>query len=584
MEEYIKMLLTDRNKSAKIKIKGRIQKIIDEGEYLSVKVECDDGIYKGLTIIKSDIFPIPNANDSILIDEIQYKYDEYFKLRLFIKAKLIEEKNMSINASNTIQRDYNFTTDNIISNLKDLLNIDKELFSNLFEVDSINEKTYSVKCLENNELYLMSKINNIPENYLNPKDIIYISNYYVENDKNNISDKTIQFNELTLIEKVNEENLFILLENNEEISNKYFWGKIVEKDEKNKTIKIMNNNKKLLQLQEYNDKICLGQYCVFSNYYIKNNIIKLDHNSFTYFSSQDLYFSTKLKLNNFSVIRFYFQDFKKDKNIFNMIKVQGNLGENIIENDVMEVILNLKIANPNYKLFPIELELKENLFNEGIKFYTKISLGLLTKTSVLINYKSENSYSYEYLYMFFNETNINNKNKIIDMIDKKIEIKIFDDFDSENRIRFNIVNIPFQNEVNKESLNINKKEDIGKINNSLLVCETFNNDFERHIYGVFKMYEIFDNIPLPLNENSSLNKHYNFFGNVYDFVKTHNGNKDAEKFIEEWCNKEIGTDVLKLGEYPNYEDEITNSQLKTKMGILIINYLKKKKTNGSKIR
>lgn len=142
MEEYIKMLLTDRNKSAKIKIKGRIQKIIDEGEYLSVKVECDDGIYKGLTIIKSDIFPIPNANDSILIDEIQYKYDEYFKLRLFIKAKLIEEKNMSINASNTIQRDYNFTTDNIISNLKDLLNIDKELFSNLFEVDSINEKTF----------------------------------------------------------------------------------------------------------------------------------------------------------------------------------------------------------------------------------------------------------------------------------------------------------------------------------------------------------------------------------------------------------------------------------------------------------
>lgn len=73
-----------------------------------------------------------------------------------------------------------------------------------------------------------------------------------------------------------------------------------------------------------------------------------------------------------------------------------------------------------------------------------------------------------------------------------------------------------------------------------------------------------------------LNKHYNFFGNVYDFVKTHNGNEDAEKFIEEWCNKEIGTDVLKLGEYPNYEDEITNSQLKTKMGILIINYLKKK--------
>ena len=514
---------------------------------------------------------------------MQYKYDEYFKLRLFIKAKLIEEKNMSINASNTIQRDYNFTTDNIISNLKDLLNIDKELFSNLFEVDSINEKTYSVKCLENNELYLMSKINNIPENYLNPKDIIYISNYYVENDKNNISDKTIQFNELTLIEKMNEENLFILLENNEEISDKYFWGKIVEKDEENKTIKIMNNNKKLLQLQEYNDKICLGQYCVFSNYYIKNNIIKLDHNSFTYFSSQDLYFSTKLKLNNFSVIRFYFLDFNKNGNIFNMIKIQGNSDENKIENDVMECIINLKMVNANYKLFPIQLELKENSFKEGIKFYTQISLGLLTKINLLINYKSENSYSYEYLYMFFNKTNIYNKNKIININDKKIEINIFDDFDSENRIRFNIVNIPFQNEINKESLNINKKEDIGKLNNSLLVCETFKNDFERNIYGVFKLYEIFDNIPLPLNKNSSLNKYYNLFGNVYDFVKTNKEDDEAEKFIKEWCNKEIGTDVLNLGDYPNYEDEITSSQLKTKMGILIIKYLKKKQMIKEKL-
>ena len=66
----------------------------------------------------------------------------------------------------------------------------------------------------------------------------------------------------------------------------------------------------------------------------------------------------------------------------------------------MEFIINLKMVNFNYKLFPIKIGLKENLFKEGIEFYTKISLGLLTKVNLFVNYKSENSYSYEYLYMF----------------------------------------------------------------------------------------------------------------------------------------------------------------------------------------
>ena len=141
MKEYIKKLLNDKDKSIQVNIKAKILKIKGEGEYIPVEVEYGGNIYKGLTIIKSDIFPIPNENDSILIDKIQYKYDENFKLRLFIKAKLIEKESFSISFNNIIQKDYNFTSDNIITNLKNLLGIDKVLFSNLFEVDSINEKS-----------------------------------------------------------------------------------------------------------------------------------------------------------------------------------------------------------------------------------------------------------------------------------------------------------------------------------------------------------------------------------------------------------------------------------------------------------
>ena len=63
MKEYIKKLLNDKDKSIQVNIKAKILKIKDEGEYIPVEVEYEGNIYKGLTIIKSDIFPIPNEND-----------------------------------------------------------------------------------------------------------------------------------------------------------------------------------------------------------------------------------------------------------------------------------------------------------------------------------------------------------------------------------------------------------------------------------------------------------------------------------------------------------------------------------------
>ena len=63
------------------------------------------------------------------------------------------------------------------------------------------------------------------------KNIIYINNYEEENLS---SKKFITLTNLSFIEAIDDENLFILLENQKYISNKYLWGKIIEKDEKNK--------------------------------------------------------------------------------------------------------------------------------------------------------------------------------------------------------------------------------------------------------------------------------------------------------------------------------------------------------------
>ena len=288
MKENIINLLNSPQKSVKVNIKAKIKDIDCQEEYMSVSIECDDGVYEGLTINKSDIFPIPMKDNLIEIDCMRYTNDEDFNQRIFINAKLIKEEKDSIsNNNNTISSDYNLTSNNITNTLKNLLNIKKDLISKIFVVISTDENHYSLKCLENNELYTICKSSNILVYNFRPKDFIYINNFYFE--KNN--SRSIEFSQITLIEKMTDETLFILLEKHKEINNLYLWGKIIEKDEINKIIRIMDKDKNLYKLEDYKDEICLGQYFIFSNYNIDNNIIKLNKNSFSYFSSQDLYFS-----------------------------------------------------------------------------------------------------------------------------------------------------------------------------------------------------------------------------------------------------------------------------------------------------
>ena len=58
-------------------------------------------------------------------------------------------------------------------------------------------------------------------------------------------------------------------------------------------------------MEKYNNDNKLGQYFIFSNYIIENNIVKLKDDkddSFYYYSNEELYFSNKIKLNFYSLI------------------------------------------------------------------------------------------------------------------------------------------------------------------------------------------------------------------------------------------------------------------------------------------
>ena len=576
MNSILNSLFITKDRSIGVNIEGEVVKIDNQKELVSVDVKYDKYYLKALTFYKSDIFPNPVEGDLILINNISYKHDDYFNPIISIHG-IVKKIKLLINVPN--ESTFDFSQNRIMDTLKNQLIINKNLKSNLFLIIDSNDKIYyKLTCLENNELYFINKSIDIPESDLKAKNIIYINNY---DEDLSFSKKIIKLTKWSFIEVISGEHLFILLENQKEISDKFLWGKIIEKDEKNEIIKVMDGDKNILKFQKYMKNVELGQYFLFSNYIIKNNIIELNDNSFSYFSEQDLYFSNKINLNLFSVLQFHSIDFKENDNIFNVIKLEGNIEEYLIENNQLEIIINTKSFNVNYKLIPIKMQLREcqgSMY--GKEFIIDISQGLLTKINLQINYKSENSFSYEYLYMFFDETNIYDKIKTIEINNKEIKINIFDNFDSKNRVRFNIVNIPFQNEFD---LKVPLK-DINSKNNSFLVCETFKKDSNAsNIYGIFNLNEIYENKPLPLNPNIAFNRYYNVFGNIYDNMKNKFTNDEVLKFID-MCTNKINNEAMLSDQTIFFDEELTISQLKTRMGILISYYLSIKKIPSEKIK
>ena len=555
----LKELFQSSDKCIELEIKSKIESITSKNELIFIDAIDGENYYKGLTIKKSEIFPKPSCDNLILIQKIDYKLDEDFQQRLFIKAQISKE---SINEKNIISlKKIDLSEGRIKETLQKYLNIKEDLLSNLFIVHSINENEYLLQLFKKKELYTLLKKCEFLEYSLNLKDIIYISDYYLK-------EKNIKLTQISLIEKLSEEKIFILLQEKEEISKNYFWGKIIEKDQKNKIIRIMNKNKNIFQLEKYKNEVRLGQYFIFSYFNINNDKISLKEDSddsYYYYSNEELYFSNRIRLNLYSVIQFYFIDFNNDnQNYYKKISINKNIPMEIKTNKI-EIVFDLSIY-ANNKLMPVEINLIKNELNK-VSFFVKVLQGLLNKINVFVNYIDESSYYFEYLYIYFKEPkNILDKTKTIKCYEKNYTITEFDNFDSENRIRFNILNIPAQ---------IDCEQYIKKLlGNSFLVCETFKNDEDRNIYGIFNIQDIIisKSLRFPMK---NINSYYYIVGSIYDQLKNDKlKDNEAIEFLEK--NKTIFLEINdSLFTYClNIDTEITDSELKTRIGILICYYFK----------
>ena len=304
---------------------------------------------------------------------------------------------------------------------------------------------------------------------------------------------------------------------------------MVYTEEEIKNFEIFDNLKK--------NKFNLGNIFLMINYEenkTENNILSLKviKNTFFYLFNENIYFSNDIKLNNLSVIQFHFLDYQK-ANIYNEIEVKG-VHKLIVHNSINIIIDSIRI--PNYEYYPISIKLMPNKNNNKAKILSfKFNLihGLLNKINAFINVIYKNPYFYEYLYYSLNEiffkTNkmieISEANKTKSKKAKKIDqnkngnndikvINIYDNFESSNRIRFNILNIPIQ------------KEQIS-ISNSIMVCEVFTEQ-KSTIVGIFDINEIENNFP-QINSNDIFDNYYEDFGFIYNFLLNYNSTKDEEK-------------------------------------------------------
>ena len=557
----IKDLFQRSNKCYELRIESEIKAVIAEDERFFVDIFDDEYYYKGLTIMKGEIFPEPIPGHLLSIKKIYYGIDEAFQTRLFMNAeisKMVEKDSIRKENKNIISN-LDFSETNIRETLIQLFDIKNKLTSNIFMVNSVDEKGYSLELFKKKEFYTLEKKYEFLDYSLNKKDIIYINDYYVEG-------KNIKLTQLSLIVILSEEKLLVLLQEKTEIGNNYLWGKIIEKDEQNKIIRIMTSNTKILTFEKYNNNIKLGQYAIFSKFKIESNYIKLedDIDDYSFFSSEELYFSNKIQLNLFSIIQFYFIDFNNDKNYYNKISI-GNSNSTEIKCSKLELIYNHSIPQNN-KLLPLEICLIKSL--DKLSFFVIILQGLLNKINVLVNYSFKPSYYFEYLNVYMKEpNNLLKKVKNIKCKDKNYTITSFDNFNSSNRIRFNILNVPMQTDCEKY---------INEISNSISVCEVFSDDNKSNIYGIFDIREIVGNKSLDkIIKNIDYNSFYYTAGDIYDILKNDKMEDDkAVELIERYekinNNSKYSTFLYCL----DSDKEITTSELKARIGVLICHYLK----------
>ena len=554
-----------------------------DDDIIELTVNIDSKSFYIISIIKGEYFPTPKENDVFEPNEFCLEYDEYLFLRLFAKGKINKNDNKLFKMYENINSNKLFVNENLIdyknthpiklfgiellNYLKGALNINGKLKSDIFLVKDINENNYYLDLFKESKKYQILK--NETNLELNKGDFVLIDNF------NEVKKNIIIFNRLTKIKKLNEELLIrfslklyshceqLIIIKIISIEDNYY----IAIDHYKNIFKIFIKD----NLKKYDIKLCqiliINDFNIIEDPQSNEKLLKLNENSIIYISSQDIYFTNKrITLNYYSTIKVTFLDFTPNNNLYNIIEI-NNIKYNIIQKEMYYIISSFKINNLDQ--YAITLQLSNNNGIESKIYYFILYHGLLNKINAFINYSSDDTFFIEYFYYNINEKIINiNKNiKINEVIYK---LNDFDTFQTENRQRINILNVPFTS-IEDEYFNKNLFSKLRKEQRSFQICQIFSNNTNL-LFGIFNIQEIFDKLIL-LKENSEFDNYYDSYGNIVNEID------DFNLLITKY--KKIFNELKKNNPYLynnietlwNYENQITYSQYKTRLGLIICKYI-----------
>ena len=173
----------------------------EENDQMILNLQINDIQYNGIVVIKSDFILTPKKNEILQISKLILKYDESFILKVFAFGKIITNQNNNIYLKSN-EHIIDLTKTQILNTLINLCKIEKKLFSATFITEKKEEDNYTLKCLNDCKNYYLKY-----DDIFNLNEFILINNYYYNEEE-------IKLIDLSFIHKLDEKQLFYVLQKN----------------------------------------------------------------------------------------------------------------------------------------------------------------------------------------------------------------------------------------------------------------------------------------------------------------------------------------------------------------------------------
>ena len=115
-------------------------KLVDDLDQIILDLQQNNSIYENVIMTKGLIFPIPKVNQIISVKKISLKYDQEFKLKLFIEGNI--DKNSEKPKIMEVKKNFSFNSQNILKTISELTNIPIPVInSTIFKIERIERKS-----------------------------------------------------------------------------------------------------------------------------------------------------------------------------------------------------------------------------------------------------------------------------------------------------------------------------------------------------------------------------------------------------------------------------------------------------------